>query len=222
MTNQFASAIGDSKVEVVLQGLFEAAEVQEREFLGRAHGKPDLRNITWGPERFPDMLIPISGQQGDLLYLLARAIGAKTIVEFGTSFGVSTIYCAAAIRDNGHGGKVIGTEFVPAKVQEAKKNLKAAGLLEYVDIWEGDARQTLKNLPQSIDFCLMDGFPPYSLDVFKLMAPRIRKGGIVVTDGIEMLKEVLGDYLGYLRDPSNGFRTVALPIGDGTEISIKI
>jgi predicted O-methyltransferase YrrM len=154
--------------------------------------------------------------------LLARAINAKTIVEFGTSFGVSTIYLATAIRDNGNGGKVIGTEFVPGKVKEAKKNLEAAGLLRYADIWEGDARQTLKKLPDYIDLCLMDGFPPYALDVFKLIAPHMRKGGMVITDGTEMLKDVMGDYLKYLRDPANGFRTLSIPIGDGTEISVKV
>jgi len=221
MKGKFESVIRDSKVETVLQGLLEIAEVQERDLHDEHKGKLDFSKMNWGPGLFPNILIPISAQQGDLLYLLARAICAKTIVEFGTSFGVSTIYCAAAIRYNGNGGKVIGTEFVPGKVQEAKKNLEAAGLLQYVEIWEGDARQTLKRLPDSIDLCLMDGFPPYAFEVFKLIAPHMRKGGIVITDGIEMLKDAMGDYLEYLRDPANGFRTVSLPIGDGTEISIK-
>src|SRR5262245_43621469 len=56
-----------------------------------------------------DVYIPVSREQGRLLYLVARTLGARCIVEFGTSFGISTIYLAAAVKDNG-GGTVIGSE----------------------------------------------------------------------------------------------------------------
>ena len=80
------------------------------------------------------------------------------MAEFATSIGMSTIYFAAAVRDNG-GGKVIGSELVPAKVAAACHNLADAGLADYAEIREGDARQTLQDLGGKVDFILIDGWP---------------------------------------------------------------
>ena len=82
-------------------------------------------------------------EQGDLIYLLCRGLRTQRVAEFATSIGMSTIYFAAAVRDNG-GGKVIGSELVPAKVAAARRNLADAGLADYAEIREGDARQTLR------------------------------------------------------------------------------
>ena len=58
---------------------------------------------------FEDVFIPISAEAGTLLYALARAIRPETVIEFGTSFSISTIYLAAAVADNGT-GRVVTTE----------------------------------------------------------------------------------------------------------------
>jgi len=216
--SNFTTPIHDPKIESVLGLLHAVADEQEASI---PDGPRDFHKITWGPDVFKDMMIPINAEQGAFLYLLARSISAKTIVEFGTSHGLSTIYCAAAIRDNGEAGKVVGTEFVPEKVVQAKRHLQEAGLLEFVEIREGDARQTLKDLPYGIDFCLMDGFPPYSLEVFRLIAPRLRKGAIVIVDGTEMLREPLSNFLAHIGNPKNGFRYTELSLGDGTGIAVK-
>ena len=209
--------IQDPKVEKVLERLHSYGEQQEANY-----NRPiDFKNLNWGPSQFTDMLLSVTAAQGALLYILARSIQAKTIVEFGTSHGVSSIYLAAALRDNGQGGKLIGTEFVAAKVKEAQKNLEEVGLSSFVEIREGDARETLKTLPQGIDLCFMDGFPPFLLEVFKLIAPKLRRGAIVISDDIPTSRELIADYFAYLRDPKNGFRSVYLPLGDGTEISVK-
>ena len=89
----------------------------------------------------------VSPETGRLLYMLVRATNAHSIVEFGTSFGLSTLHLAAGLKDNG-GGRVIGSEFEPAKVSRAKENLALAGLTEFVEIREGDAIETLaRDLP---------------------------------------------------------------------------
>jgi len=88
--------------------------------------------------RWKDVAIPVPHEVGVFSYLVARSIVARRIVEFGTSFGVSTIYLAAAVRDNG-GEIVIGSEFLELKVEKARENLKEAGLEDYVDIRLGDA-----------------------------------------------------------------------------------
>jgi predicted O-methyltransferase YrrM len=81
-------------------------------------------------------------EQGDLICLLCRALGAERVAEFASSIGVSTIYFATAIRDNG-GGTVIGSEIAPQKLATARHNLEAAGLADQVDLRFGDARETL-------------------------------------------------------------------------------
>src|ERR1700684_2993846 len=88
-----------------------------------------------------DQPLAIYRDTGTLLYMLARSIGARSIVEFGTSFGISTLHLAAALRDNG-GGRLIGSEFEPSKIKRARENLSAAALHELVDIREGDALET--------------------------------------------------------------------------------
>ncbi len=86
--------------------------------------------------------LSVSPIYGRFLYMIARAARATRIIEFGTSMGISTIYLAAALRDNG-GGRLIGTELEPAKVARARANLDAAGLVDLVEIREGDALDTL-------------------------------------------------------------------------------
>lgn len=216
----FTTPIRDLKIEAVLTRLHAAADAQEEE--AELAARPgNLTNTPWGPNFLKDKMIPIHREQGAFLYLLARSIRAKTIVEFGTSHGLSTIYLAAAIRDNGTQGEVIGSEFVAEKMAQAQRNLEETGLARFARIREGDARQTLRDLPEGIDLCLMDGFPPYSLGVFRLIAPHLRKGAIVVVDGTDTLRQPQADFLGYLADPANGFRYTELSIGDGTGLAVK-
>jgi predicted O-methyltransferase YrrM len=93
------------------------------------------------PASMKGCYIPVSREQGELLYLTARAIGARHVVEFGTSFGISTVYLAAAVCDNG-GGLVIGSEIEPAKHRQAEANLAEAGLAEVSDVRLGDALES--------------------------------------------------------------------------------
>lgn len=219
-SNGFTTPIRDLKIEAVLTRLHAAADAQEEE--AELAARPgNLTNTPWGPNFLKDKMIPIHREQGAFLYLLARSIRAKTIVEFGTSHGLSTIYLAAAIRDNGTQGEVIGSEFVAEKMAQAQRNLEETGLARFARIREGDARQTLRDLPEGIDLCLMDGFPPYSLEVFRLIAPHLRKGAIVVVDGTDTLRQPQADFLDYLADPANGFRYTELSIGDGTGLAVK-
>src|ERR1700755_2372381 len=73
-----------------------------------------------------DYHLAVSPETGTLLYMLARSIGARSIVEFGTSFGLSTLQMAAALKDNG-GGRLITTEFEPSKAAPARGHLGARG-----------------------------------------------------------------------------------------------
>src|SRR5690606_29751052 len=89
---------------------------------------------------------------------------ARRVVEAGTSFGVSTLYLAAAVRDTVEGrageGIVIGTEHEPAKAAAARAHFAEAGLSEFVDLREGDLRETLRDPGGPVDFLLLDIWAP--------------------------------------------------------------
>lgn len=156
---------------------------------------------------------------GMYCYLLARAVGARRIVEFGTSFGVSTIWLALAVRDNG-GGVVIGTEMIQAKAAKARGNIAEAGLADFVEVREGNALETLRDLEAPVDFLLSDGFPQYALPVLQLVAPKMRRGAVVVNHNAAAMKGDHAEYLAFVRDPSNGF--VSSDITLAGELSVRV
>ena len=112
--------------------------------------------------------------QGRFLYLVARSLGAKRIVEFGTSFGISTLYAAAAARDEG--GQVIGSELEPSKQRAATAHLAEAGLASFAEVRLGDARETLRDVPGPIDLVLLDGWKELYLPMLQMLAPKLRPG----------------------------------------------
>ncbi len=147
-------------------------------------------------------------------------MGARRVAEFATSLGFSAIYLAAAVRDNG-GGTVIGSEIVPEKVKAARRNLAEAGLGEMVEVREGDALETLRDLGGPIDFFLMDGWPTdeeisLARRVMEIIAPQLRVGAIVLNDNCEP------DYQQYVQNPAHGFLTMSLPFKRTFELSVKV
>ena len=164
--------------------------------------------------------IPVDPDQGAMLYVTARAIRAKTIVEFGTSFGISTIYLAAAARANN--GRVIGSEREPEKVKAARANVADAGLAQFVDIREGDAMKTLAHIDAPIDFLLLDGWKDIYLPMIEMLSPKMRAGAVVLADNIFTFKKTLRPYVRHMQDRANGFESVTLPLGHGMEYSVRI
>jgi predicted O-methyltransferase YrrM len=142
------------------------------------------------------------------------------VVEFGTSLGISTIYLAAAVRDRGE-GTVITTELHPGKVQKAREHLRAAGLLDYVDLREGDALETLKGIASGVTLLFLDGWKKLYLPVLKLVEPALAPGAMVAADDLDLFPEVHKPYLAYVRDPSSGYVSVEVPIGDRLELSVR-
>jgi len=160
--------------------------------------------------------MPISWQGGELLYILVRAKRPNTVIEFGSSYGISAVYLAAAIADNGT-GRVLSTELNAAKVLAARANLEEARLGERVTILLGDARTTLKDIPGPIDFVLLDGWKDLCLPLLRSLEPRLAIGALIVADDINLPS--LSGYLDYVRDPAHGYVSVAFPVEDGMEIS---
>lgn len=165
-----------------------------------------------------DMYIPVSREQGELLYLVARSIGARRIVEFGTSFGISTLYLAAAVKDNG-GGVVIGSELEPEKHRTAAANLAEAGLGDIAEVRLGDALETLRDVPSPVDLLLLDGWKDLYLPVLDLIKPKLRRGALVLADNIHLFKRTLAPYVEHMQSGRNGFVSTTLSIADGFEFS---
>lgn len=163
--------------------------------------------------RLKDFPLPGSRETGALLYMLASA---RTIVEFGTSFGISTLHLAAALRDNG-GGLLIATEFEPSKVGRARRNFTEGGLIDLVEIREGNALQTLSvNLPEKIDLLLLDGAKALYPEVLRLVESRLRPGALIVADNADHSP----DYLARMRSAADGY--ISVPFAHDVELSMRI
>ncbi|WP_133650706.1 O-methyltransferase [Paraburkholderia flava] len=206
------SPLQDARVNAVIERICAS---QRYPADGGPRANPDC-----DPADYVDYGFSITPAQGDLIYLLCRALRATRVVEFATSVGFSTLYFAAAVRDNG-GGTVIGSELVPQKVATARRHLAEAGLADYAEIREGDGRATLKNLGGPVDFVLIDGWPLASgpslaREVAEIVAPQLRPGGFMMNDNGEP------DYIEFVRDPANGFLSTCLPIKTSTMLSVKL
>lgn len=163
-----------------------------------------------------DIPLPVSRETGQLLYMLTRATNARNVLEFGTSFGISTIYLASALRDNG-GGRVITTEFEVSKAARARENLTEAGLIDLVEIREGDALGTLAHdLPETLDVVLLDGAKALYAEILQRIEASLRPGSLVFADDTRFCP----DFVRQMRsDPT---RYISVPLAGDLEISMRL
>ena len=219
------TTLTDAPLAPLLDGLFRAADASSPLDTPAAAGlsaEDRARMMRSKTEyldfygRLKDAPLAVSRETGTLLYMLARGCGARMIVEFGTSFGVSTLHLAAALRDNG-GGRLVTTEFEPSKVARARDNLTQAGLIDLVDIREGDALRTLAaGLPDTIDLLVLDGAKGLYPEILALVEGRLKPGALVVADDADESPE----YLAHVRSPEHGYMSV--PFGEDIELSMRI
>lgn len=219
------STLHSEPVSVVLQRLLSAEEEHDPQAFADTgvDGFPAHLSAGQRAELFKDVYMSVSSEGGALLYLLARATGARTVVEYGTSFGVSTIHLASAVRDNG-GGTVIGTELQHDKAVAAQRNFVEAGVSDLIDLRVGDALETLADVPEVVDLVLLDGWPDLALAVLRLLEPSLRPGSLILVDDVDMDwgSDVHGPLLAHLGDPDNGYLSVKLPVGDGIQACIRL
>ncbi|KAK8209479.1 S-adenosyl-L-methionine-dependent methyltransferase [Phyllosticta capitalensis] len=194
-----------------------------------AYHSTDDQPITTALDRF----VALEPDKCALVYLLLRATGTRFVIEAGTSFGVSTIWLALAVGQNvaaqqrgDLGGKVIATENEPTKAARARQHWRAAGeedVERWIELREGDLRETLKtDLPEQVDFLLLDIWTPLALPTLKLVHPRLKVGAMVVIDNVASCIEGYGDLLAFLETPSNGFRATTAPYSGGLHVAVYI
>lgn len=165
-----------------------------------------------------DVYLSIAPEMGQFLTLAAESIGARRIVEFGTSFGISTIYLAAAVK--ARGGQVIGSEREANKVARARNNLTEAELSEQTDIREGDALRTLMSVEAPIDMVFLDGWKELYQPVLELLEPKLRPGALVLADNVRTFPDDLAPYLNYVSRPDGSYRTTVIPFDSGLAYSL--
>ncbi|SCV46139.1 related to O-methyltransferase [Fusarium fujikuroi] len=174
-----------------------------------------------------DKFVALDPDKCAYVYLLLRSMKARFVVEAGTSFGVSTIYLALAVSQNAGSqpGKVIATENEPTKAVKARKYWSQAGddIEKFIELREGDLRETLKtDLPEQVDFLLLDIWTPLALPTLKLVKPRMKPGATVVADNTEAAKAGYKDLMAYLEDTANGFKPTTLPYSGGLLVAVYL
>jgi predicted O-methyltransferase YrrM len=189
----------DDRVDAVLERLYADDAAQ------RAAGLPSSQR-TRNVER----------ETGRWLALLVRATKAGELLEIGSSNGVSTIWLAAAARQNG--GQVTGTEILPERAAEANRNLVDAGLDTVAKVVAGDAQATVASITGPFDLVFIDAEKDDYVDHFEAVVDRVRIGGLILADNV--ISHDLSAYQAVLRERSD-VETVTIPIGRGVEFTVK-
>lgn len=136
------------------------------------------------PSDFRKAYLAISEEQGKVLTDIIKEHKYKNIVEFGTSFGISTLFLAQGVLETG--GRIITTELIPSKAEKAKENFENAGVSDLIEVRIGDAMKTLKDHNEPVDLLLLDGWKDLYLDVFRLLEPNFHKDTLIYVDNADM------------------------------------
>jgi predicted O-methyltransferase YrrM len=223
------SVLNDPKLEALLDRLHSQSDGQIDEtnayFAKRAQeGTLDSDNLFDDDTHrfFSDKLVALDRDKAEFCYQLCRSLRAERVVEAGTSFGVSTLYLAAAVRDNAvDGGVVIGTEYEPKKAEAARANFKQAGLEPWIELREGDLRETLLDVGGPVDFMLVDIWE-VALPALERVSQSLRPGAIVVCDNTAAHADAYREYFEFVHAPANRFRTMTLPFEGGFELTVRV
>ena len=224
-----ASPLNDPRLEALLERLHAESDAQidttDAYFERREReGSIDPENYCDDDmHRFlSDKLVALDRDKAEFCYLLCRALRATRVVEAGTSHGVSTLYLAAAVRDNQvDNGVVIGTEHEAHKVAVAHKNFEAAGLSDYIDLREGDLRETLQDVGGPVDFMLVDIWD-VALPALERVSSSLRTGAIVACDNTTESASEYRDYFEFVNDPKNRLQTMTVPFQGGFELTVRV
>ena len=174
--------------------------------------------------------IPIVGPAvGRIFYQLAAMIQAKTIFEMGSAIGYSTIWWARAIAD---GGRVVYTDGDPKNAERARGYFQRAGVVNRISLKTGDALELLSEEKQQFDIIFNDVDKEDYPRVLRLVPPRLRKGGLFVTDnvlwsgrvtekkGTDARTKAIQEFnLALYKSPD--FYTTILPVRDGVAVALK-
>jgi predicted O-methyltransferase YrrM len=173
--------------------------------------------------------VPIVGPAvARILQQLALTINARTVFELGSAIGYSTLWWAQAV---GEQGRVIYTDGDSKNAERARRSFDRADIAERITIHVGDALEFLSEQKQEFDIIFNDVDKEDYPRVLRLVAPRLRKGGLFITDNVlwsgrvaqqnpdARTKAILE--FNRLLYASKDFYTTILPIRDGLAVAVK-
>lgn len=205
------NSLADPKIIELLEKLQQeaAGDAQRWEARKQQQQQNPPDNSTTDPLiRMGEFYLGVAPAEGRLLYMLARSSNAQKIIEFGASYGISTLYLGAAARDNG--GVLITTEVHPEKCQATRALIVEAGLDDHVSLVEGDALETLKSDEGRVDMLFLDGWKGLYLPMLELIQPRLHPGGLVAADNVD--HAAANPYVEFIRGEESGY--VTSTVGD--------
>jgi predicted O-methyltransferase YrrM len=211
-----SNSLTEPRVQNLIASLHAEADRNDPPLLAAAEGKDARARTTLLDRAF----IPVDADAGRFLYALVRGCAPGRVVEFGASFGISTLYIAAALRDRGQ-GSVVTTELHAGKAAAARGYFEQAGLHDIIDLRVGDALETLKDVRTGVSLVFLDGWKDIYLPVLHLLEPALTPGALIVADDLNLFPDALAPYLAYVRQPANGYVSATVPIGDGMEVSVR-
>lgn len=199
------SSLYSSQIQSVLDQLHTSASGDAERWQARTGTEATGSNAAGGGEliRLGEFYLAVSPEEGRFLYMLARLSKARRIVEFGASFGISSVYLGAAARDNG--GSLTTTEVHPDKCASLRKTFEEAGLTDTITLLEGDAFQTLADIDGPVDMVFLDGWKSAYLPIFNLLRPKFAEGALILADNC--FHEGAKDYLETVQAPQSGYLT---------------
>jgi predicted O-methyltransferase YrrM len=168
-----------------------------------------------------DFLLAVGPETGALLNSLVKGAGATTILEIGTSYGYSTVWLAEAARATG--GRVVTLDLAANKQAYAREMVGKAGLAEFVEFRNGDARQLIPSLPDGLEFVLLDCWKDIYVPCLELFHPKLAPGATVVADNMIFPANAHDDAIAYRRAvrAKPDMASVLLSVGSGLELSRK-
>lgn len=170
-----------NQITATLNELFEDAKYDILKMMKGA-AKSVFRPMQ--PTDFKDAYLSISREQGEKLIKLIVNNKLKNIVEFGTSFGISTLFLAQGVLETE--GHIITTELLKSKAQKAIENFEKAGVNDLIEVRIGDALETLKNYDEPIDLLLLDGWKDLYLPLFQMLESNFHANTFIYVDNAEM------------------------------------
>jgi caffeoyl-CoA O-methyltransferase len=163
-----------------------------------------------------------------VLYQLAVVSGAKKIFEMGSAIGYSTIWWARAV---GEGGRVIYTDGDPKRAETARRYFERAGVTQRITVRVGDALEFLSEEKEQYDIIFNDVDKTDYPRVFRLALPRVRSGGLFITDNVlwsgrvsksdpDATTKAILEFNKLIYESKDLFTTI-LPIRDGVAVCVK-
>jgi predicted O-methyltransferase YrrM len=192
----------DDRVRAVL------ARLEEEDAAERAAGLPAAERSR-----------AVEPTTGRFLFSLVAPQTDCEVLEIGGSRGYSTVWLAAGVRNLG--GRVLSVEHDPHKIDAWRKNITEAGLADWADLVEGDAKEAVPAIDDVFDMVFLDAEKDDYEQLFGLARTKLERGAVVVADNVLSHVETLGAY-SQARQSDPTLVSVTVPLDRGLEISVVL